>query len=155
MSFQNLAREFLDQQRIAVVGVSRTKSATGNLIYKALKGKGYTVFPVHSKANKIEGDTCYPNLQAIPDAIDGVFVVTRPEVTEKVVRDAVEANVPRMWMHYNALFGEKSTSVSKSAVDYGREHGLTIIDGGCPMMFLDFPHKCMRWVLGAIGKLPE
>jgi hypothetical protein len=53
------------------------------------------------------------------------------------------------------MFGAKSTSVSKAAVDYGREHGVAVIDGGCPLMFVDFPHKCMLWILGITGKLPN
>jgi hypothetical protein len=33
---------------------------------------------------------------------------------------------------------------------YGREHGITVIDGGCPLMFdptADFGHKVMRMLL--------
>ena len=155
MAFEELAKDFLAQKRIAVVGASSSKQATGNAIYKALRDRGYTVFPVHPSAEAIEGDSCYPALQAIPGGVDGVFIVTRPDVTEHVVHDAVEADVPRVWMHYNAMFGAQNSSVSKDAVAYGREHGLTVIDGGCPMMFLDFGHKCMRWMLGMMGKLPN
>ena len=155
MAFEDLASDFLAQKRIAVAGLSRTEQATGNAIYKALRNKGYTVFAVHPGADVIEGDTCYRTLKAIPDGVDGVFVVTRPEVSAQVMHDAVEAGVPRVWMHYNALFGAKTSSVSKEAVAYGREHGVTVIDGGCPMMFFDVGHKCMRWILGRMGKLPN
>jgi predicted CoA-binding protein len=155
MSFKELAREFLDQKRIAVVGVSRSGAATGNSIYKFLRDQGYEVILVHPEAETVEGDACYPNLQAIPGSVDGVFIVTKPEISEEVVRDAVKAGVPRVWMHYNALFGEQNSSVSDAATKYAREHGLTVIDGGCPMMFFDPFHKCMRWVLGAMGQLPQ
>ncbi|NOK61577.1 MAG: CoA-binding protein [Chloroflexi bacterium AL-W] len=155
MSFQESAREFLSQQRIAVVGVSRSGSATGNAIFKALRDQGHTVIPMHPDATTIEDVPCYPNLQAIPDGVDGVVIVTRPDVTEKIVQDAVAAGVPRVWMHGNALFGIQNSSVSQRAVAYGREHGLDVIDGGCPLMFVDFGHKCMRWILGATGKLPQ
>jgi len=154
MSFKELARDFLDQKRIAVVGVSRSGAATGNAIYKAFRDKGYDVVPVHPEAETIEGDPCYPNLQSIPQPVDGVFIVTSPDISERVVHDAVEASVPRVWMHYNALFGEQGSSVSESATKYAREHGVTVIDGGCPMMFFDPFHKCMRWILGAMGQLP-
>ena len=26
-------------------------------------------------------------------------------------------------------------SVSEQAAEYGRQHGITVIDGGCPLMF--------------------
>jgi len=38
-------------------------------------------------------------------------------------------------------------SVSDTATAYGREHGITVIDGGCPCMFgptADFGHKVMK-----------
>jgi uncharacterized protein len=47
-------------------------------------------------------------------------------------------------------------SVSAAATDYGRQHGITVIDGGCPLMFAptaDFGHKVLRVVLG--GRVPE
>jgi len=47
-------------------------------------------------------------------------------------------------------------SVSATAVAFGREHGITVIDGGCPLMFdptADFGHKVMRMVLAS--RLPK
>ncbi len=155
MTFEEAAREFLNQKRIAVVGVSRAGDATGNAIYRMLRDRGYTAIPVHPDADTVEGVPCYPNLMAIPGGVDAVMVVTRPSVSDHILQDAVQAGVPRVWMHYNPLFGEKNSSVSHSAVVYGREHGLTVIDGGCPLMFLEFSHKCMRWVLDRMGKLPK
>jgi hypothetical protein len=48
--------------------------------------------------------------------------------------------------------------VSDEAVTLGREKGMTLIAGACPMMFLpgaDIGHRCMRWVLGVTGGLPK
>jgi uncharacterized protein len=49
-------------------------------------------------------------------------------------------------------------SVSKEAATYGREHGIAVIDGGCPCMFgptADFGHKAMRVVLTLGGNVPR
>ena len=46
-------------------------------------------------------------------------------------------------------WGPNPGSVSPAATDYGREKGITVIDGGCPLMFgptADFGHKVMRLV---------
>ncbi len=153
-SFKESAEEFLAQKRIAVVGVSRN-GGTANGIYNALRKRDYQLFPINPNTEMIEGDKCYPNLKALPSAIDGVMVVTRPEVAEKVMEECVELKIPRVWMHENALFGAAMSSVSKEAAVMGKENGLTVIAGGCPMMFMDFGHKCMRWILGATGKLPK
>lgn len=155
MDFKTAAQDFLAQERIAVVGASSKEEATGNGVYKFLRDKGYTVIPVHPRAETIEGDTAYASLQAIPDGVDGVFIATNPDATEQVMRDAAEAGITRAWIHYNALFGKGNSSVSEAAVAYGREHGITVIDGGCPLMYLEPFHKCMRWVLNVMGKLPK
>ena len=151
--FNTLARDFMSQKRIAVVGVSR-EGGTANSIYRKLRDEGYTVFAVNPNTDRAEGDACYPSGRELPGPVDGAFIVTKPQVSEQVMHDCVEAGVPRVWMHYNPMFGEGSSSVSDAAVAYGREHGVTVIAGGCPMMFMDFFHKVMKWFLGVSNKLP-
>lgn len=156
MTIQTQAEDFLSHKKIAVVGVSR-KQGTGNGIFKALRKRGYAVVPVNPSANEVEGETCYPDLKSIPDGVDAVVIVTRPEASEAVMRDCVEAGVTHVWMHGNALFGAKNSSVSEAATAYGREHGIDVIPGGCPLMFgdgADLGHRCMRWLLAVTHKLP-
>ena len=152
MSFKEKAQDFLAQERIAVAGVSRTRQDAANLIYKKLRDTGHQVFAVNPKADEVEGDVCYANMQAIPGGVDGAVIVTKPALTEQIVRDCAEAGVPRVWMHDNTF---AAGSVSDEATQFCRDNNITVIDGGCPMMFLDFGHKCMRWMLGVMGRLPK
>lgn len=154
-TFKELAEEFLAQKNIAVAGVSRQENATANTIYKTLRDKGYRVYPVNPQAESIEGEPCYPSVKDIPVQLDGVFIMTKPAISQQVVQDCVDARVPRVWMHENALAGSANTSVSQEAVKMCDENGIQVIAGGCPMMFLEFGHKCMRWILGVMGKLPD
>lgn len=156
MSLQSQAEQFYAQERIAVVGVSR-EGGTGNNIFRALRGRGLNVVPINPNVDEIEGVPCYPNVQAVPDGVQAAVIVTRPEVTETVVRDCAEAGVTHVWMHFNPMFGADNSSVSKAAVAFCREQGINVIDGGCPMMFgegADFGHRCMRWILDRFGRLP-
>lgn len=155
-SVEARANEFLAQKRIAVAGVSRnnTHHPVGNLIYHRLRTTGHEVFPVNPHMPTFEGDRCYPNLQSIPGGVDGVVIITRPETTARIVRDCGDAGVRRVWMHQSVGRG---TSVSPEAVDYCRQHDISVIAGGCPMMFgpgADFGHTCMRWFLKLTGGLP-
>ena len=112
------------------------------------------MYPVDPQAETIAGDPCYPSVKDIKAKLDGVFIMTSPEVSKQVVSECIEAEVPRVWMHENALFGDANSSVSLEAVEMCKENGIQVIAGGCPMMFLEFGHKCMRWILGVMGKLP-
>jgi predicted CoA-binding protein len=155
-TFEARVHDFLAQKRIAVAGVSREKSqhSASRLIYQRLKAAGHDVFAVNPHMPAFEGDRCYPDLRSIPGGVDGVVVVTRPETTERVVRDCSEVGVPRVWMHQSV---GKGSSVSPKAVEYCNQHNISVIAGACPMMFVpgaDFGHTCMRWALKLTGRLP-
>ena len=146
--------DFLARKRIAVVGVSRSPNEAANLVYRTLRKAEYEVFAVNPNADEVEGDRCYHNLASIPGGVDAAVIATPPAVSESVVRECAERGVTHVWMHRS--FGEGS--VSPAAAKFGREKGITVIEGGCPMMFLpgtDIGHKCMRWVLNLTGRLPK
>ena len=152
---EEAVREFLAHERIAVAGVSRTETTeAANAIYRKLRDSGYKVFAVNPHAEAVEGDSCYPDLAGIPGGVGAVVVVTRPDVTPGVVRQCVDLGIGHVWMHRS--FGPGS--VADEAVALCREHGITVIPGGCPMMFLspvDLGHRCMRWLLSLTGGLPR
>jgi predicted CoA-binding protein len=156
LTLEDKVTDFLNQKRIAVAGVSRTKQSPANLIYNKLKGAGYQVFAVNPNTATFQSDPCYADLKSITEGIDGVVIVTRPELTAEIVRQCADAGVSRVWMHQS--FSKGTTSVSDDAVRFCKEHSISVIDGACPMMFchpVDFGHKCMRWVLHLTGGLPK
>ena len=147
------ASAFLANKRVAVTGVSRTPKTHGsNSVYKRLRERGYEVFAVNPNANEVEGDRCYKDLTSIPGGVDAVVIGTRPEIAEDTMRECAELGIEHVWMHR----GPGAGSVSTAATDYGRLHGITVIDGGCPLMFeptADFGHKIMRFVYA--GHVPK
>ena len=152
-TMKEAASEFLANKRIAVTGVSRRPSDHGaNTVYKRMRDRGYEVFAVNPNTDEVEGDHSYHDLKSIPGGVDGVVIGTRPETADVTMRECVELGIKQVWMHR----GPGAGSVSKAATDYGRQHGITVIDGGCPCMFgptADFGHKIMRLVLS--GHVPK
>jgi uncharacterized protein len=152
--FTQQAQDFLAQSRLAVVGVSRSNTSTANGIFRTLKQKGYIVYPVNASADQVEGEPCYRSVRGLPEPVDGVVIVTRAAHTLEVVQDCIAAGIPRVWMHQNGFAPQEQSSVSEEAVALCREKGVEVIAGGCPMLFLEGFHKCMRVVMGWTGKLP-
>ena len=146
--------DFLAQKRIAVAGVSRKAAGHGgNVVYKRLKDRGYEVFAVNPNADEIEGDRCWRDLASIEGGVDAVVIATNPTDSMAVVDACRELGITRVWMHRS--FG--TGSVSEEAVQAGRRDGMTVIAGGCPLMFdptADVVHKCMKWVAGLTGAAP-
>jgi len=149
------AAEFLANKRIAVTGVSRNPQSHGsNFVYQRLRERGYEVFPVNPNADVVEGDRSYPDLKSIPGGVSAVVIGTRPELAESTMRECVELGIKHVWMHRSVDRG----SVSAAATDYGRQHDVNVIPGGCPLMFEpvdDGGHKAMRFVFTLTGAVPR
>ena len=154
-TIKDAATTFLSGRRIAVTGVSHASKGHGaNVVYQRLRDRGYEVFAVNPNADTVEGDRCYHSLADIPGGVDGVVIGTRPEAALDTVRECEHLGVKQVWMHQ----GPGPGSVSAEATAYGREHGLTVIDGGCPCMFgptADPGHKVMRAFLSLGHKVPK
>ena len=152
-NIKGAAAAFLANKRVAVTGVSRTPGTHGsNNVYRRLRERGYQVFAVNPNTGQVEGDRCYPDLASIPGGVEAVVIGTRPETAEDTMRECAELGIKQVWMHR----GPGAGSVSDAATGYGRAHGITVIDGGCPLMFgptADFGHKIMRVVLS--GHVPK
>jgi uncharacterized protein len=154
-TIKKAATEFLATKRVAVTGVSRNAEGHGsNLVYKRLKDRGYEVFAVNPNAETVEGDTAYPDLKSIPGGVGAVVIGTKPETADATMRECAELGINQVWMHRSMGAG----SVSASATEYGRQQGITVIDGGCPLMFdptADFGHKCMKFFFSMSGAVPK
>jgi predicted CoA-binding protein len=163
-TIERAADEFLACHRIAVTGVSHAPRGHGsNAVYGRLQDRGYDVFavnpnaprvPVPNQARDVGGDATYPDLASIPGGVDAVVIGTRPERAEATMAEVVQLGIDKVWMH--RAFG--SGSVSPGAAAYGREHGVKVIDGGCPLMFgptSDRGHKMICPILKLTGKVPR
>jgi uncharacterized protein len=152
-TIKEAASEFLAHKRIAVTGVSRKPKDHGsNTVFKRLRDRGYQVFAVNPNANEVEGARSYHDLKSIPGGVEAVVIATAADKAEGTMRECAELGITHVWMHR----GYGQGSVSAAATDYGRRHGITVIDGGCPLMFdpvADFGHKLLRFV-GA-GHVPK
>jgi hypothetical protein len=147
LTMKEAASQFLANKRIAVTGVSRTAKDHGaNTVFKRLRDRGYEVFAVNPNADEVEGAHSYHDLKSIPGGVDAVVIATAPDNADGTMRECDELGIKHVWMHR----GPGTGSVSVTAADYGRERGITVIDGGCPLMFeptADFGHKVMRVIL--------
>jgi predicted CoA-binding protein len=155
MNMKEAATSFLAHKRVAVTGVSRNTDGHGsNVVYQRLRQRGYEVFAVNPNAEEVEGDRCYPNLRSIPGGVESVLIGTRPEHADETMHECAELGIEHVWMHRSVGRG----SVSPSAAAYGREHGITVIEGGCPLMFdptADTGHKVMRALFSLTGAVPR
>jgi predicted CoA-binding protein len=128
----NAISDFLAQPRLAFAGASRDTRQFANSVYRELRSHGHTMLPVHPDAATVEGDPAAPSVSSVALHADGVVVMLPPEAALRVVREAVDAGIPRVWLHR----GIGTSAVSDEAVRYCRDRGVAVVDGACPLMFL-------------------
>jgi predicted CoA-binding protein len=155
VAVKDAAAEFLQARRIAVTGVSRKPAGHGsNAVMAGLRRRGYEVVPVNPNADELDGEPCYHSLAEIPGGVDAVVVGTRAELAEATVRECADLGIGTVWLHRSMGAG----SASPEAAEYGRAHGVQVINGGCPLMFgtgADPGHRVMRFVCRMTGAVPR
>jgi predicted CoA-binding protein len=127
MTSKALVEDFVSQKKLAIVGVSRSGKKFGNSIFRELKEHGYTVYPIHPEALELEGAPAYKDFKSLPEKVDGVVIVVPPTQTEKVIHDAAEVGIKRIWMQQGAE--------SDAAIKFCQENGITEVHGECIMMY--------------------
>lgn len=75
------------QKKWAVVGAGNNPDKFGCKIYKMLRDAGFVVYPVNPAYTEVLGDVCYPSLHALPEKVDMVSIVVKPEYAANYVAD--------------------------------------------------------------------
>jgi len=143
-------RQFMGERTLALAGASRSGQKMGNAILKELKRKGYTVYPVHPEAQQIGDDRCYASFADLPEQVGGVVVVVKPTDAVRVVREAKEAGIGRVWLQQGAE--------SPEVVSYCEQEAVDLISGECILMFaepVESIHRFHRFVRRIFGRMPR
>jgi predicted CoA-binding protein len=147
MTTKAAVAEFMGLKVIAVAGASRDTKKFGYAVYRELKDKGHTVYPVNPNAESIDGDPCFHTLAGLPSVPDGLVIVTASAQTEQLVREAAQAGIRHIWLQQ----GAESAAALKACQD----NGISVVSGECIFMYAEpsaWFHSAHRWVNGVIGK---
>jgi len=141
---------FKNQKHVAIAGVSLTKTKFGNSIFKELKKKEYSVYPVHPSLENFEGTKCYPDVNSLPLDVKALIICTKPENVLDLVKNAVEKNIKHIWIQQGAQNDE--------AIQFAIDHGVKIIHRECVLMFANpvvSVHKFHRGLKKLFGGYPK
>ena len=153
MTTQNLIREFFDQKRFAVVGVSRKHNDFSRTLLKEFLSRGYDAIPVNPHTSEIEGRQCFPSVAEIRPAVTAALLLSPKYAAGAIVRECAEAGITLLW-----VFGIAGPKDLPSGVTADCERrGIRLVPGYCPFMFMEHAAWFHRWhgkFMKLVGEYP-
>lgn len=121
-------RSFFSSTAYAVVGASEDRGKYGNIAYRVLRNKKFSVYPVNPNRASIEGDRCFPNVSALPDEVKSLVLVVQPHITEQVLTKCKVKGISSVWMQPGAE--------SMEAIAFATANNIAVIHDACIMVML-------------------
>lgn len=84
---------------VAILGASADRSKYSNKSVRAHLARGYEVFPVNPREEKIEGLKVYRSILEIPAALDRVSVYLPPAVGMKVIEEVARKGTKELFLN--------------------------------------------------------
>jgi predicted CoA-binding protein len=84
---------FLQQKRVALIGMSRDPRDISRALATEFKKRGYKVLPVNPAMTEVDGARCFARVQQIEPAVAAALLTTSPSVTESVVRTGTSTSM--------------------------------------------------------------
>ena len=111
---------------VAVVGATDNPSKYGSIIYRDLKRKGYSVFPVNPNRSTVDGDRAYNQLQDLAQKPSIVNIVVPPEVTLEILDQCLVLGLMNVWLQPGAE--------SPETLGFLQQHSFNYLANACIMV---------------------
>lgn len=123
--------KFLAAEAFAVVGASSKPHKYGNKVLRCYQQNRRDVVPVNPVEKEIEGLACVASVEDLPKRVGSISIITPPQVTEKVVAQAIAKGIQNVWMQPGAE--------SQQAVAACEQAGINVIaDGSCLLVVMGY-----------------
>jgi len=103
---------------VAIVGATDDPAKYGYVIYRDLKRKGFSIFPVNRNRETVDGDEAFKQLADIPKAPTVVNIVVPPEATEQVLQQCLELGLMNVWLQPGTESAANLTFLQKHPFNY-------------------------------------
>ena len=116
-------KNFLSLKKVAVIGMSRSKSKAAHFVPKYLLENGFDIIPINPNSDEILTKKCYKEITEVEGDIDIVDVFRPSEDVLPFVRDAVKKNPKVIWLQ-EGIHNEEAENLA-------REHGINVVFNRC------------------------
>ena len=108
---------------IAVVGLSDDPLRPSHGVSAYMQSQGYRIIPVNPQIESSLGEKAFASLLEVSERIDIVNIFRRPEFVEEIVDQAIQLNVPAIWMQEDVIH--------EKAAEKARQAGIFVVMDRC------------------------
>lgn len=125
---------FLGGHRFALVGATDAPRHFSAVVMTELERHGYEVVPVNPRRPLVDGRVqALASVAEIDGPVDGAIIMVSADAPEGAVRECIAAGITEVWLFRGVGHG----SCSDAAAQLCRDHDVGLVNGACPLMFLD------------------
>ena len=111
---------------VAVIGANDNPDKYGGRIYRDLKNKGFTVYPINPNRDVVDGDPTFASLADLPEPPAIVNFVVTPVRTLRILEQCKELGLMNAWIQPGAE--------SPEVVEYLEAEGFNFLVNSCIMV---------------------
>jgi len=140
--------EFLNAGKYAVAGVSRNPKKFGHIVYTTLRKKNMDVVPVNPNPLVIDGMEAFRSVSDLPADINALIIVTQPEETLPVAREAINRGIKQIWIQQGAE--------SRKVLEELEKENINLITKECILMYwkptgIHSFHRFLKKITGTLS----
>jgi predicted CoA-binding protein len=102
---------------IAVVGLSAKRYRPSYGVAEYMQRAGYRIIPVNPYETEILGETCYPDVESVPEPIDIVDIFRRSEYVPEIVEAAIRKGAKVVWMQEGVIHEEAARRAQEAGLE--------------------------------------
>jgi predicted CoA-binding protein len=122
---------FLSAEAFGVVGASAKPYKYGNKVLRCYLQNQQKVVPINPWEKEIEGLPCVASVKELPGQVSSLSIITPPQVTEKVVEQAIARGIRNIWMQPGAESAQAVAACEQAGVN-------VIADGSCLLVVMGY-----------------
>lgn len=123
--------DFLAAPVFGVAGASKNRDKYGNKILRCYQMNGRKAVPINPVETEIEGVACVKTVSDLPAEVTSLSVITPPQITDKVVEQAIAKGIKHIWMQPGAQSAAAIAAAEAAGID-------VIADGSCLLVVMGY-----------------
>ncbi len=100
-----------------MVGLSSKRYRPSYGVAEYMQRAGYRIIPVNPQETEVLGEKCYPDLDAVPEAIDIVDIFRRSEFVPDIVEAAIRKGAKAIWMQEDVVHEDAARRAAEAGLD--------------------------------------